>query len=140
MRGLSLAVRGIPFHLYSIAAIVDMSNWPIEVTESFVRWLGALRSGARVRVVAKVELLRRLGPNLPFPHSSGVKQSRHSHMRELRIKHKGRQIRVLYAFDPTRTAVLLIGGDKTGDDRFYEKMIPLADDLYDEHLTELQGS
>lgn len=76
---------------------------------------------------------------LPFPHSSGVSGSRHPHMRELRIKCKGRQIRVLYAFDPTRTAVLLIGGDKTGDDRFYEKTIPLADDLYDEHLTELQG-
>lgn len=116
-----------------------MKQWPIKVTGSFESWLRGLESGARIRVSAKVEMLRQLGPTLPFPHSSGVSGSRHPHMRELRIKYKGRQIRVLYAFDPTRTAVLLIGGDKTGDDRFYEKTIPLADDLYNEHLTELQG-
>jgi hypothetical protein len=55
-------------------------------------------------------------------------------MRELRIQHEGRPYRVLFAFDPTRTAILLIGGDKTGDDRWYEKMIAKADDLYAEHL------
>ncbi len=47
-----------------------------------------------------------------MPHSSGVETSRHKHMRELRIQHEGRPYRVLYAFDPRRTAVLLIGGDK----------------------------
>ncbi|MCZ0954801.1 MAG: type II toxin-antitoxin system RelE/ParE family toxin [Rhodospirillaceae bacterium] len=45
--------------------------------------------------------------------------------------------RVLYAFDPRRTAILLIGGCKTGDDRSYEKMVPIAEDLYDEHLGEI---
>ena len=57
---------------------------------------------------------------LRFPHSSGVKGSKHDHMRELRIQHQGRPYRVLYAFDPRRVAILLIGGDKTGDDRWYE--------------------
>jgi len=59
-------------------------------------------------------------------------------MRELRIQHRGRPYRVLYAFDPRRTAILLLGGDKTGDDRWYERYIPRADDLYDEHLAELR--
>lgn len=49
----------------------------------------------------------------------------------------GRPIRVFYAFDPQRVAVLLTGDDKTGDDRFYERMVPLADRLYDEHLAEI---
>ena len=55
-------------------------------------------------------------------------------MRELRIQYEGRPYRVLYAFDPVRVALLLLGGDKTGDDRWYEKMVPKADDLYEEHL------
>jgi len=58
-------------------------------------------------------------------------------MRELRIQHSGRPYRVLYAFDPRRTALLLIGGDKTGNNRWYEVFVPIADSLYDAHLKEL---
>jgi len=76
-------------------------------------------------------------PNLPFPYSSGIKGSRHAHMRELRVESGGKPLRVFYAFDPRRMAILLIGGDKTGDKRIYDRMVPLADDLYDEHLAEL---
>lgn len=87
---------------------------------------------------AAVDLLEERGPNLPFPFSSNIKSSRHSHMRELRVSAKGDPIRVFYAFDPRRLAILLIGGDKTGDDRFCEEKVPIADDLYDEHLKELR--
>lgn len=73
-----------------------------------------------------------------FPFSSGIQQSRHSHMRELRIQHDGHPYRVLYAFDPRRVAILLLGGDKTGDDRWYEKCVPLADKIYDEHVDALK--
>ena len=59
-------------------------------------------------------------------------------MRELRIQHKGEPYRVFYAFDSRRAVILLIGGCKTGDKRFYEKMVPIADDLYDTHLEELR--
>ena len=59
-------------------------------------------------------------------------------MRELRIQHEGRPYRVLYAFDPRRTAILLIGGEKTGDDRWYEKFVPVADRLFERHLLELK--
>jgi hypothetical protein len=59
-------------------------------------------------------------------------------MRELRVQHRGRPYRVLYAFDPRRAAILLIGGDKTGNVRWYEDHVPLADRLYDEHLAALR--
>ena len=78
------------------------------------------------------------GPTLKMPHSSGVEVSRHTHMRELRIQHEGRPYRVLYAFDPRRAALLLIGGDKTGNNRWYEQYLPLADAIYDRHLRELE--
>ena len=59
-------------------------------------------------------------------------------MRELRVQHAGRPYRILYAFDPLRTAILLIGGDKTGNDRWYDTYVPLADRLYDDHLAQLR--
>jgi hypothetical protein len=59
-------------------------------------------------------------------------------MRDLRLQHAGRPLRVLYAFNPLRTGILLVGGDKTGNDHWYEMFIPLADRLYDEHLDELR--
>jgi hypothetical protein len=78
------------------------------------------------------------GPRLPFPHSSGIKGSKHGHMRELRVQSDGKPIRIFYAFDPRRQAILLIGGDKTGDDRFYERTVPIADNLYDLYLAEIR--
>ncbi len=59
-------------------------------------------------------------------------------MKELRIQHSGLPYRVLFAFDPRRCAILLIGGDKTGNDRWYEVFVPLADSLYDQHLETLK--
>ena len=59
-------------------------------------------------------------------------------MRELRVQSGGRPLRVLYAFDPRGTSILLIGGDKTGNDRFYEEYVPVADEFYDGHLEELR--
>jgi hypothetical protein len=73
-----------------------------------------------------------------IPHSPAVHGSRHGHMRELCIHHQGRPYRVLYAFDPRRVALLLLGGDKTGDDRWYERFVPVADRLYDDHLEMLR--
>ena len=59
-------------------------------------------------------------------------------MRELRTQHGGRPLRTLYAFDPRRMAILLIGGDKTGNDRWYDVNVPMADRLYDQHLEQLR--
>lgn len=112
-------------------------SWQIEYTDEFGEWWDGLADTERVRLTASVGLLERHGPNLAFPHSSGVAGSRHGRLRELRVQIGGRPFRVFYAFDPRRAAILLIGGDKTGDDAFYERLIPMADRLYDEHLAEL---
>ena len=85
-------------------------------------------------VAVVVEMLEQKGPQLPFPYSSGIEKSKHNHMRELRIQHQGNPYRVLYAFDPRRVALLLIGGCKIGNNRWYEEYLALADKLYDEHL------
>jgi hypothetical protein len=97
--------------------------WDVEYTDEFGAWWDTLTGDERIRITASVGLLERRGPNLPFPHSSGVNGSRHGHMRELRVQVGGRPLRVFYAFDPRRVAILLIGGDKTGRDDFYERLI-----------------
>jgi hypothetical protein len=112
--------------------------WEVEFTDEFGEWWDALNIEEQESVADSVLRLRESGPGLPFPHSSGVKASKHSHMRELRTQHAGRPYRTLYAFDPRRTAILLIGGDKTGNDRWYEIFVPIADRLYDSHLEQLQ--
>ncbi|MGH7253846.1 MAG: type II toxin-antitoxin system RelE/ParE family toxin [Nitrospiraceae bacterium] len=87
---------------------------------------------------ATVTLLERFGPALGRPHADTVSGSRHPNMKELRIQHAGRPYRVFYAFDPRRSAILLIGGIKTGDKKFYKKFIPFADRLYDDHIAALR--
>jgi hypothetical protein len=113
-------------------------SWNVENTDEFGEWWTQLTDTELEDVSAAALLLMEHGPNLPFPYSSGISRSRHGHMRELRVQSGGRPIRVFYAFDPRRTAILLIGGDKTGDDRFYERMVPVADDLYDTYIAEIR--
>jgi len=83
-----------------------------------------------------MEVLKRIGPNLGRPYVDSVKGSRHENMKELRVKSKGRPFRIFFTFDPFRQAILLIGGNKTGVKRFYTRMIPIADTLY-EYLQDL---
>jgi hypothetical protein len=112
-------------------------SWEVEYTDTFERWFADLTVAEQEGVDARVALLERYGPGLSYPFSSGLHGSAYRHMRELRIQHEGRPYRVLYAFDPRWVAILLIGGEKTGQDRWYEQFIPLADRLYREHLAEL---
>ncbi len=112
--------------------------WEVEFSDEFGEWWNDLTAAEQQSVDFTVSLLQEVGPSLRMPHSTGVETSRHAHMRELRIQHEGRPYRVLYAFDPRRAAMLLIGGDKTGKNRWYEEYVPLADAIYDRHLRELQ--
>jgi hypothetical protein len=111
--------------------------WEVEYTDEFEAWWLELDDNEQESIAASVGLLEQLGPGLGYPHSSGVSQSRHGRMRELRVQHRGRPIRIFYAWDPRRICLLLVGGDKTGDDRFYERMVAIADGLYDDHLETL---
>lgn len=113
-------------------------TWDVEYTDEFEAWWLGLDVDEQESLAASIGLIEALGPYVPFPHSSGIESSRHRRMRELRVQHRGAPYRILYALDPRRTAILLVGGCKAGDDRFYERMIPVADRLYDEHLETLR--
>jgi hypothetical protein len=80
--------------------------WSVEATDEFENWWQSLDDEAQVSVSAVVALLEELGPDLPFPYSSAIRGSRHGGLRELRIQHRGRPIRILCCFDPRRVAVL----------------------------------
>lgn len=121
-----------------LSGYIFSMKWEVEYTDEFGVWWAELSEDEQVSVAASVALLEERGPNLGFPHSSAINGSAHSRMRELRTQHQGRPFRTLYAFDPRRHAILLIGGDKTGDDRWYAVHIPLADRLYDDHLKQLR--
>jgi hypothetical protein len=116
--------------------------WDVEYTDEFEGWWHTLSEAEQGKVDARVHLLIERGPNLGFPFSSQVKSSRFPEMRELRAQAGGDPLRMLYAFDPRRTAILLVAGDKTGDDRWYEINVPLADRLFECHLQwiEKEGS
>ncbi len=112
--------------------------WEVEFSAEFGEWWDELTEAEQKSVDFSVSLLQELGPALKMPHSSAIEGSRHAHMRELRVQHAGKPYRVLYAFDPRRVALLLIGGDKTGRDRWYQEFVPQADAIYDRHLRELE--
>jgi hypothetical protein len=112
--------------------------WNIEITDDFRRWFLTLNESLQDAIRADIATLERLGPALGRPFVDTVKASRHKNLKELRTMHGRRHVRSFFAFDPRRCAILLIGGDKTGDKRFYERMIPQADRLYDEYLEELR--
>lgn len=79
------------------------------------------------------------GPNLKRPHADTLEGSSFPNLRELRIQHEGRPYRVLYAFDPRRVGILLLGGDKTGNPRWYKESIPKADEIYRRHLRDVES-
>lgn len=104
------------------------------VTAEFERWWDGLDVEEQKSVAVVVTMLEERGFMLPFPYSSGIAGS--AKLRELRIQHAGEPHRVLYAFDPRRNAVLLLGGNKTGDDRWYKRHIPKAEKLFAAYLKE----
>ncbi|MDN5547892.1 MAG: type II toxin-antitoxin system RelE/ParE family toxin [Rhodococcus sp. (in: high G+C Gram-positive bacteria)] len=117
-----------------------MSIWSVDV-ELVEDWLAQLDQSSYEQVVAALELLEERGPQLGRPLVDTVTASRHKNMKELRPGSSGRsELRVLFAFDPHRKAILLIAGDKSGQwTKWYKKTIPSADDLLDTHIENLEG-
>lgn len=109
--------------------------WDVEFTDQFEAWWDTLSAEEQQSIDAAVRLLEQRGPGLGRPLVDSIEASRHANMKELRAG----TIRVLFAFDPRRSAILLIGGDKRDRwQEFYEQAIPLADDLFDAHLAALE--
>ncbi|MBC7544865.1 MAG: type II toxin-antitoxin system RelE/ParE family toxin [Candidatus Sericytochromatia bacterium] len=105
-------------------------------TDEFGEWYQDLDDIDAVSVTYTVGLLEQLGVNLKRPHSGTIRNSKYA-LRELCIQSKGRPLRVFYTFDPKRQAVLLVGGDKTGDGRFYDVFVPKAEQLWEVYLAEV---
>lgn len=115
--------------------------WSVDL-ELVADWLALLDSDSRDQVVAALELLEGSGPQLGRPLADTVNGSRHRNLKELRPGSSGQtELRILFAFDPVRKAILLVAGDKAGNwNRWYSKNIPIADDLFDDHLRKLEGN
>lgn len=110
--------------------------WDIEYTDQFEDWWRLLTEDEQDRIAASVQLLSIHGPSLGRPAVDNITTSRHPNMKELRAG----TTRTLFAFDPRRMAILLLGGDKSGEwNRWYETAVPAADALYDDHLTTLEN-
>jgi hypothetical protein len=130
--GLRLVLSWIPGTYYDRRVA-----WEVEYTDQFAEWWNGLLPEEQRAIRAAVAVLEERGPALGRPFVDTLRGSRHPNMKELRPR--GGNTRILFAFDPRRTAILLIGGDKTGRwQEWYRTMIPIADRLYDEHLLEIQ--
>lgn len=113
--------------------------WIVEYTNEFEAWWNGLDIAQQEALADRVELLAENGPGLKRPVVGEITSSRHPNMKELRVS-SGGALRVLFAFDPRRDAILLLGGDKSGQwQQWYREAIPLADDMYDEHIKDLHA-
>ena len=109
--------------------------WEVEYTDEFEDWWNSLSVDEQRHIAASVELLQQYGPGLGRPAVDTITSSRHSNMKELRAG----TTRTLFAFDPRRNAILLLGGDKSGKwNDWYVTAVQHADDLFDEHLESLK--
>jgi hypothetical protein len=112
--------------------------WTVEFTDEFGEWWTGLDESVQDAIDRSVRILESVGPSLGRPHVDTIQGSRHAHMKELRVQAGGDPYRIFFCFDPRRTGILLIGGGKRGDKLFYDRMIPIADRLYDTYLSELK--
>ena len=112
--------------------------WRVNGTDEFADWFGELDESEQDEVIVAVELLAEHGPGLDRPFADRIKGSKYHNMKELRPRGVAKNFRILFLFDPQREAILLVGGDKSGQwERWYAKAIPRAERLYEEYLSEL---
>lgn len=114
--------------------------WKVLFQKEFVTEIEDWSLKVREELYAKVRLLQHFGPQTPRPHVDTLSASRFANMKELRFDADNGVWRVAFAFDPERNAILLIGGDKRGQNqkRFYANLIAKADERYSHHLKKLK--
>jgi hypothetical protein len=116
-----------------------MKEWTIVYRPRYSAWFEKCGEPLQNEILANLEVLKTMGPNLGRPRVDHIKGSAHGNMKELRVQFKGDPVRILFAFDPARRAVLLLGGAKTGDKDWYNRNIPLADKELSTHLQEMEN-
>jgi hypothetical protein len=112
-------------------------EWEVLFDEAFTTWFQGLAEDLQDEILAHVVVLRERGPQLGRPCVDTVEGSEFPNMKELRVQFRGEPRRILFAFDPDRAAILLVGGNKRGDKRWYKKHIPIADARFKQHLRRL---
>ncbi|CAO5020921.1 hypothetical protein NIES3806_09310 [Microcystis aeruginosa NIES-3806] len=112
-------------------------EWNIIFDEAFRDWLYEQEETVQDSILAYIGLLKQKGPLLGRPYVDTLQGSRYPNLKELRVQHQGQPWRVLFAFDPIRQAIMLVGGNKTGDKRWYEKNIPIAEKRFEAYLKTL---
>lgn len=115
-----------------------MDEWEIRVTDEVLGWIGALDPGSKAQVVDAIDRLAEAGPALGRPLVDKLQASAIHNLKELRPGSAGRsEIRILFVFDPWRSAILLLGGDKSGNwSGWYRWAIPRSEELYEQYLKE----
>jgi hypothetical protein len=113
-------------------------EWDVLFDEEFAAWLGGLPQALHDEILAHAALLRERGPQLGRPYVDTVQGSAFTNMKELRVQFRGDPWRILFAFDTNRAAILLVGGNKQGDQRWYKKHLPIADARFKHHLERLE--
>ena len=113
-------------------------SWDIEVSDEFIGWYEGLDQGELESVDLSVDRLAEAGPTLTRPYADTLKGTAIPNLKELRVQHEGRPLRILFAFDPRRVGYLILGGDKTGDKNCYSRFIPIAERIYRQHLEEIE--
>ena len=109
-------------------------NWTVLFCDEVVEELAALEPGLRDELLAELRHLEIFGPKLGRPKVDTLKGSAYANMKELRFVYQGDPYRYFFAFDPVRQAVVLVGGNKAGDKRFYDRLIPIADARFANYL------
>ena len=114
-------------------------SWVVDL-ELIEDWLEAADDDTYDQIIAAIRILATVGPGLGRPLVDTIVGSRHKNMKELRPGSSGRsEVRILFAFDPKRHAIMLLAGDKQGRwDKWYRKNIPVADDRYAAHLAKVK--
>lgn len=112
--------------------VSGVARWDVLRTDDFDRWFRGLDVERASQAAAALERVAKVGPALGRPRVDSIKGSRVHNLKELRL-HDG--VRMLFAFDPNRRAIMLVGGDKTGSwNRWYRRAIPVAERRYADHL------
>ena len=113
-------------------------EWIIIFDPAFRDWLYEQEEDVQDSILAGLGLLKQEGPLLGRPYVDTIQGSQYPNLKELRVQHAGEPWRILFAFDPIRQAIVLVGGNKTGDKRWYQKNIPIAEQRFTKHLETLE--
>jgi hypothetical protein len=113
-------------------------EWIIIFHPAFRDWLYEQSEDVQDSILAGLGLLKQEGPLLGRPYVDTLQGSQYPNLKELRVQHAGEPWRILFAFDPIRQAIVLVGGNKTGDKQWYKKNIPIAEERFTKHLETLE--